>query len=419
MEDFQEIYYVEDEHFGEYTDDEADILTESESDDPIENGEDDENIEPIEQFSKCNDYFSYNNKTKDAICKIKKCTQKISKNHHGNKLRHLRAKHRSIYNAIINRRKLKRVDPIATHMKTSLFEKKNLISACVEIVTKNGRPLCFVDDSGFRKILNPLLDEIKHRTGERSVINPEIIKSAIACDKETINSRIKHEIKNKLISVMVDIASKHGISILGVNIRYCFEGNLKVATIGMRPITTKHTGQNLKDLITEIFKEFDISTRQVYTFTIDNARNLNKTCQLMNISEENHEYGDDEAESSANHEYFAYILSELEEEYTKVFVNVIPCAAHTLQLAINDAIKEGEYNGTISLARRITKMLRKPSIVPLLRSRKLKQAIIDCNTRWNTIYLMVNYTNILFSVHVQILNRNSFCEKLFHNRSHD
>jgi len=37
------------------------------------------------------------------------------------------------------------------------MEYQDLLDGCTEMVTNNGRPFCAVDDSGFRKIINPLL----------------------------------------------------------------------------------------------------------------------------------------------------------------------------------------------------------------------------------------------------------------------
>lgn len=37
------------------------------------------------------------------------------------------------------------------------MDKKKLLSACVELITVNGRPMCLMQDSGFQKIINPIL----------------------------------------------------------------------------------------------------------------------------------------------------------------------------------------------------------------------------------------------------------------------
>jgi len=37
------------------------------------------------------------------------------------------------------------------------MDKEKLLSACVELITVDRRPMCLMQDSGFQKILNPIL----------------------------------------------------------------------------------------------------------------------------------------------------------------------------------------------------------------------------------------------------------------------
>lgn len=41
------------------------------------------------------------------------------------------------------------------------MDKNTLINACIELISENGRPLSILEDSGFKKILNPLLQAIE------------------------------------------------------------------------------------------------------------------------------------------------------------------------------------------------------------------------------------------------------------------
>jgi len=52
------------------------------------------------------------------------------------------------------------------------FTMKDIIDACVELVTVNGRPFSALNDSGFRKILDPVLNGVKNSV----VINSESIR---------------------------------------------------------------------------------------------------------------------------------------------------------------------------------------------------------------------------------------------------
>lgn len=67
-------------------------------------------------------------------------------------------------------------------------------------------------------------------------------------------------------------------------------------------------------------------------------------------------------------------------------------AAHTLQLAIMDALGITEFDLLFRLARAVCKQLRKESNINELKEMKIKCKVprIECDTRWNSIYLMVN-----------------------------
>lgn len=62
-------------------------------------------------------------------------------------------------------------------------------------------------------------------------------------------------------------------------------------------------------------------------------------------------------------------------------INPIRCAAHTLQLAIEDAFKTSMLAGTIANARGVCIKLRTPNVALILKEAKLKKPILDCSTR--------------------------------------
>lgn len=66
------------------------------------------------------------------------------------------------------------------------------------------------------------------------------------------------------------------------------------------------------------------------------------------------------------------------------------CAAHTLQLAVKDAIKSDPgVQTTITNAKAIVNILRLPNNASRLRRANLKKPIKDCATRWTSTYNML------------------------------
>lgn len=65
------------------------------------------------------------------------------------------------------------------------------------------------------------------------------------------------------------------------------------------------------------------------------------------------------------------------------------CAVHTLQLAIADGMKERHTSTAISRLRAVAKEARNSKIHELLKRQAKKTALIDQETRWGSIYLMI------------------------------
>lgn len=53
-----------------------------------------------------------------------------------------------------------------------MIDTKTIINACVELVTVNGRPYSLMDDTGFKKLLEPVLNGLK----KNITINSNTIK---------------------------------------------------------------------------------------------------------------------------------------------------------------------------------------------------------------------------------------------------
>lgn len=350
---------------------------------------------------KINDCFRFDISSRAAFCRISRsgilCSQKISKNHHGNKVRHLKTAHRQIYDQIKNLKRKKKIHNAAGRIQVNLNIEK-LHSAFVELVTKNGRPFSICEDSGMRAIIDPILDGIYEATGEKYTINNLVIKEKVEETYKCVRNRITAEIKNKPIGLLADISTKHNHSILGINIRYVNEKTIVSRTIGMVALTKSHTAANLHKSITDILKEYEVQANQLISFTTDNAPNivnvtafLNNDCE-ENMAEEAYDLEDRVFELLSN-SLFGNLLDTIRPILANDFPYVvfISCGAHTSQLAVNDSLKSEPFAAQINFVRSIVKILRTPTISNELRSQNFKQAIIDHEIRWNYTYLMVNF----------------------------
>lgn len=79
------------------------------------------------------------------------------------------------------------------------------------------------------------------------------------------------------------------------------------------------------------------------------------------------------------------------------------CVAHTLQLAIEDALQQETLVGKLILsARNVVKTLRTPTFLYMLKKEKFKKPIIDCTTRWGSTFDMLS----------RLLQLKMFCREI-------
>ncbi|KAF2892165.1 hypothetical protein ILUMI_14008 [Ignelater luminosus] len=139
-----------------------------------------------------------------------------------------------------------------------------------------------------------------------------------------------------MLSLKIDAATRMDRSFLGINVQYIDMEKQKIIlkTLALKEIFVRHTAENLKQIVAEVLDSYKIKRQQIYTFTTDNG---------------------------------------------------MRCAAHTLQLAVEDALNKDETaNALISKARSVVNVLRTPTYTVLLKREKLRKPVIDVVTRWHS-----------------------------------
>lgn len=346
------------------------------------------------------DCFRYDPPSRSAICCIThdgiRCRTKISNNHHGNKMRHLKTAHRNLYDRLTRLKRKKKIQNACGKINVKM-NMGTLYAALVELVSLNGRPFCICDDSGMRIIINPILDAIYNSTGEKYVLSSAIIKEKLDQTFDFVKNEIIQTIKNRPLALMADISTKHNYSIFGINIRYCTdELIIFTRTIGMVALIKSHTAENLYSAIVAVLNEYEIQPNQLFSYTTDNAGNILNVVDFLNDDCEEHmmeqSYDlDDRMFELLNDSFFSDLLNRIgpiiERQYP--FVEFVSCGAHTTQLAIKDSLKVQSITDEIQFVKEKVKYLRTPTMATLLRSRNYKQAVIDHDIRWNYTYMMV------------------------------
>ena len=160
---------------------------------------------------------------------------------------------------------------IATHL---------LRTAYLEMATVNGRPFKIVEDSGFRKLLNLILQSHSD-SGNKICINAENIREEVVMIVSKIKKKIKEDICEKFISHKIDIATRMDRAILGINIQLIKNGKLSLKTIAMKELTHRQTDEYIKNTVAEVLEQYEISVSQIYTVATENGANILKSVKLL------------------------------------------------------------------------------------------------------------------------------------------
>lgn len=132
-------------------------------------------------------HFKFDTDTNQSVCKIDKHGLRLSGQHAANLERHIQRRHEAVHDALLVQKPSGSSTPelstssshAASQPPRTPFKQPtspsvvqwgsgvtlnligNIMDASVELVAPNGWPFRFMDDSGFRKIIDPVLKDLK------------------------------------------------------------------------------------------------------------------------------------------------------------------------------------------------------------------------------------------------------------------
>lgn len=161
---------------------------------------------------------------------------------------------------------------------TIAVRRLKLLHSCTEMVTVNGHPFSCLHDSGFQSAIRTTLDELQAAQVPLNLsdYNLTVIKNQISQTAAKIRAKIQSEVRDRPLSLLVDIVTKHKRSIMGVSLQYNFNGTLKVRSIGFIELWDRHTGKYLAEVIIRRLDLLEIKLKQIFTITADNGKNVLK-----------------------------------------------------------------------------------------------------------------------------------------------
>lgn len=184
-----------------------------------------ENSNETEEKKLFGDIFIFNNSTGKSKCILLKngvvCGSQIASRRPYNLKRHIKSHHKDF-----------KADVIENNPRIDNAENE-ILNAWAEILTINGRPFSMLKDSGMHKLMDLLLNLTEKSTGKKIQIDVPRVKERMEDIAGKMKKQIMDETKNNLISLALDICTKCGRAILGINIQYIWNGRIVVHTLGM------------------------------------------------------------------------------------------------------------------------------------------------------------------------------------------
>ncbi|PAA54929.1 hypothetical protein BOX15_Mlig006260g3 [Macrostomum lignano] len=289
---------------------------------------------------------------------------------------------------------------------------KELDLAIVRMILLDGQPWTMVQEAGFQglmKIASPQYT-IKSEKFYREKLN-----DVYNCAKKNIRQQL-----DDLTSVAVtcDIWSEKGLSFLGLTVHGikemlsvseadCCNDNTQAqvcklerfsTTLAMQHLIEVHTSSNIANVLTEIFADWRIESKTIAIVT-DNAANMLKAVRTM-------------LPSSANG-------ATADSNFSENIGGSVSCAAHKLNLIVQDALKQQPcVEAIIGKCRRFVSSMHH-STTSQGRFEKLQKALelpqhklkCDVPTRWNsTLHMLQRVLEQQSAISAFVADRSDFEE---------
>ncbi|RXM92225.1 Zinc finger BED domain-containing protein 1 [Acipenser ruthenus] len=236
-----------------------------------------------------------------------------------------------------------------TRSKSCSVKRANSIThSIMRVIVKDLRPISLVEGTAFKDLIQFLEPsyQVPSRKYDVDVIKRELATaSSIALTTD----------------IWTSIATEAYLSVTAHFITPAW--TMKTINLTSKPLTERHTGGNIVAWVEEVLKKFEISPAQVAALVRDNGSNVVSTANK---------------------------LSELHGWLS------VSCAGHSLQLTINNALKNITIERAIGAARSVVEHFKKSELATTALKRKQKQMetpqhtlLQDVPTRWNSSLHMI------------------------------
>lgn len=333
-------------------------------------------------------YFSYDSESNTSTCQIAECGHEVTGYHGGNLERHLRERHPQEHaklsdeKAVTTKRassgndedsSIKKPRQVgrgrtsqATSSKPVLLEitEESIMKSCVELVTKNRRPFKLFDDSGFRKIIDPVLRALGAKEED---ITAETVEKRVQEKAKSKREDISQSLSERMFSLKIDYLKKNDRQVLVTSAQYAENGSLI-----LRPLAVKQVCGADDELLTSqvksVLPRYHASESHLYSITTKvGEKALRTVCGRRKAEDEELDRGDSTCKANGSK-----VVDDGDE-----FVEVGGCVMEVLKLAVSDALKTSPTGTTIEKCRKLVKKLSDRSAMEEIKKRKLEPPLND------------------------------------------
>ncbi|XP_065081462.1 uncharacterized protein LOC135704027 [Ochlerotatus camptorhynchus] len=310
--------------------------------------------------------------------------------------------------------------------------RNEVLLGTLQLATGHNMPLRFPEWEGVKTLILPLWKAAGFN------FTRDKLAKLITTAAQIMRSIIQKELKQRIICLKIDSASRKGRSVFGINLQYIDEnGNVCIRHLAVREMIERQTKENLRKVLEEELQLIAVSLEQLLTVTHDNGANMLAAVRclraLLKFCEESEDvplstvfrkddslqhYIDDGSASEAedsDKEELVEDSGEADEPISDDFSNgqgdaefdlqdepddidvdlleSIRCGAHTAQLAVWDVIKP--YKRRLNAINKSCIRMRHKQFQQFFRLHKVPLPPKVNETRWNVWYILLRYLRSL------------------------
>ncbi|KAH9373068.1 hypothetical protein HPB48_010214 [Haemaphysalis longicornis] len=197
-------------------------------------------------------------------------------------------------------------------------------------------------------------------------------------------------VPSRTLHFFADIwASRTRDAVLGIRVQYVKDWQLRCHTFTFRHMRGHHTGENIRESFAAEFESKGVNEEQVGTVVCDSAANMSKAINTASNFTDQRPHASvdvEDCDEETTDENLLFAEDDEESGLIPAFKRVC-CAAHTLQLAVNLALRHDEsaqklleaINKTVNVFRRSCFWTEQQ------REQCGKNMVPPSGTRWNSL----------------------------------